>query len=234
MARKTKPGAVTQQLESIETRAQARKDGTKPKQSKGGASRWDGVAPADRKAQMQAVALARPKVTAEDLELITWLHANRESLVTIVANFNAYQVEQANAPDVSHLAESAGAPAPLTPAPVVERPVLDHCSVCLGPLYDLDAPCETCTAAGRVVANPEDLHALQARAAKPGNTAPTVHDVPRASNAIETRAPIPPPAPPPRVYTSQETCRSCGRLPELHESFNPPGPIGHTFLEQTA
>lgn len=240
-----KPAVITEEIQNIETRAQARKDGPKPKQSKGGASRWDGVAPADRKAQMQAVALARPKITAEDLELLAWLRAHREPLAVMVENFTAYQLEQANAPDVSHLAESsrensaidsatpAGSERMGTDSSRENRAVLDNCSVCLGPLYDLDSPCETCTAAGRLIQNPDELHAAQSRAANPKSTAATVYDVPRASNAIEPRAPIPPPAPPPRVYTSQETCRSCGRLPELHESFDPPGPIGHRFVEQT-
>ena len=138
---------------------------------------------------------------------------------------------------------SPNAPADLAPAepPAPERvpgvveatpPVaIGNCSVCLGPIYDLDAPCETCIQAGRLTpdASPADLHAAQSDAAHPYAQAPTIHDAPRISNAT-TRAPIPAPDPPSRAYTASETCRSCGRLPELHVSHG--GPIGHVFEAQ--
>ena len=120
---------------------------------------------------------------------------------------------------------SCDAPPAETPSPET-RPVLDTCSVCLSPIYDLDEPCTTCAQAGRANNTPESLHAAQARNASPGSTAQTVHDVPRLSNSV-TRAPIPAPAPPLRAYSHTEACISCGRLPELHESHG--GPIGHAY-----
>lgn len=246
------------------------------------ATRWAGLTPEERAEKMRTLAAGRVKVTAEDLELLQWVKANRETLAVIVDNFRAYQAEQA-----ATLAELGELTPPAPPAPAAELvrddapatagpgfraldrggfacitcgqtfPTLPErcatcaradelqaaqaagldvnaarCSVCMSVLTDLDAPCATCVAAGRFNASPESLHAAQAAHASPHAQAPTVYDTPRPSNAISTRAPIPPPEPPPRAYTASETCRSCGRLAELH--LDKGGPIGHVYEPQQA
>lgn len=108
----------------------------------------------------------------------------------------------------------------------VPDPNAPRCSVCLSVLADLDTPCETCAQAGRVLDSPESLYAAQAAAATPSAVAETVYDAPRISNAIN-RAPLSPPAAPPRTYLPSEVCRSCGRLPELHAKMG--GPLDHSF-----
>ena len=111
-----------------------------------------------------------------------------------------------------------------------------RCSVCLSPILDLDAPCPTCVESGRLQPIPQAGHGQdiaelqQARESAPKlEPAPVITTEPRISQAIN-RAPIPPPLPPLRAYNAGETCRNCGRLPELHQDHG--GPIGHNHESQ--
>jgi hypothetical protein len=199
-------------------------------------ARWAGVSKEERSKQAKENA-AKFKLSPEDRELLTWLHSVRSKLVIIDeadTSLSAYSsgVESPGDP-VMESAVSEMREYPETPAET--RAVLDHCSICLSPIYDLDKPCETCVKAGRLAGTPpaDEIEQIaehqRARAAAPPNPVQeTIYDVPRVSNSLAARAPIP--APISRHHDVSETCRSCGRLQELHQSHG--GPLAHPFEAQ--
>lgn len=200
----------------------------------GAAARWAGKTPEQRSDEMATIAAARPRLTGDDQTALAWLRENHGVLARMVDSWNEFHAHPSEtdlggtfitAPLVyPEIEPGAGADASKT--------AVGSCSVCLGPIYDLDSPCATCLKAGRLSADssPADLYAAQAATSSPSPAAP-IFDAPRVSNAVPARGPIPPPIPPPRAYTPGEVCRACGRLAELH--INKGGPIGHVF-EQLA
>lgn len=190
----------------------------------------------------------RARFTDERAAVVDWLLANKEALAAVVESWNACAPIQDYNPVAA--VEPDGVRAPISDA--------SRCSICLAVIPDLDKPCPTCVESGRLSPTPpaghgSDIAELQrARSGPggipapnpaldralasldvPGSTPPietvTVVDAPRISNAIK-RAPVPPPLPPARVYTADETCRSCGRIAELHQDRG--GPLGHSYEAQ--
>ncbi len=250
---KKKPITV---LAEAESRADSR--------AKGGASRWKGTTPEERREKMKELAATRPKLTAEDMETLAWVRENRAVLTIMVDRMKHVQSDNAlreasgmtdtelkaagyeladstvthcihNIPiyqacDACKLSQNAGGLDKTHDKPT--GPAVGTCSVCMSDLFDLDLPCPTCITAGRPVDTPDSLHAAQHRATSNTSTAPTLYDKPTTANALNVAKPIPPPEPPPRRYTAEETCRACGRLNELHQNHG--GPIAHDFAPQTA
>lgn len=196
----------------------------------GAAARWAGKTPEQRSEEMAGIANARPRLGGEDQNLLAWLREKHPMLIAMVESWERFRADADV--DVSETIISNNAELEPGAGADASKTAVGSCSVCLGPIYDLDSPCATCLKAGRLSADssPADLYAAQAATSSPSPAAP-IFDAPRVSNAVPARGPIPPPIPPSRVYTPGEVCRACGRLAELH--INKGGPIGHVF-EQLA
>lgn len=238
---------------------------TRRKQPK--SQRWANKTPEERSAELSAVA-KRGRLTTEDRAAVAWLRENLPALASLLGvptyvNPAPADVRQENI-DAGPFAENPAETSSVEPgtyeivdvATEQARTVLDLCSVCMSPIYDLDAPCETCVQAGRLSATPpvghgSDIQELQdARASMPAAewinldarekepVAPHPLDVPGGTPPITSvrlaeptiSAAIhraPLPDPPARPHSHRETCNQCGRLADLHQSHG--GPIGHSF-----